>query len=67
MAVRDRQAAEAAGLGVELEPHQDAEEIGADQQPPGAFQLANTTSASAIQPRPAVMRSAHIGVITSEK
>ena len=54
--------AEAAGaLGVELQDGDAAEEVGADQRPPGR-QAAKTTSASAIQPRPAVMFSAHMGV-----
>ena len=38
-----------------------AEQVGAGKHPPGR-QEAKTTSASAIQPRPAVMFSAHIGV-----
>ena len=44
----------AATLGVELEDGHSAEDIRAEQDPPGR-QVANTTRASAIQPRPAVM------------
>ena len=57
----------AGSLGVKLQRHQDPEESTAPSSRRPARQPANTTSASAIQPRPAVICSAHIGVMTIEK
>ena len=49
-----RRHAELGRLGVELQHRRGAEDVGADSTQPGR-QAAKTTSARAIQPRPAVM------------
>jgi hypothetical protein len=54
--------ADAKSLRMQLADRYGTEQIAARKQPASGRQEANTTSASAIQPRPAVMFSTHCGV-----